>query len=90
MQDPKARLQGIPIWMGDIDWAHLRGGLSNESYSVEDETGRYVVRFSRDFPFHHVFREREVIAARAAHAISRKLFRVHAAGRITPHEQTSD
>ena len=68
MQDPKARLQQIPIWKGDIAWSPLKGGLSNESYTVEDATGRYVVRFSRDFPFHHVFREREVIAARAAHA----------------------
>ena len=29
---------------------------------------RYVVRFGRDFPFHHVYRDREVMATRAAHA----------------------
>src|SRR5690606_21595938 len=31
-----------------------------------DSNGRHVVRFGKDFPFHHVFRERELMAARAA------------------------
>ena len=79
MTDPQIRLSAIPIWQGDIAWSPLKGGLSNESYTVEDATGRYVVRFSRDFPFHHVFREREVIAARAAHAAGFAPEVVHAA-----------
>lgn len=62
------RLRALPIWQGEITFAPLPGGLSNESYKVTDSTGAYVVRFGRDFPFHHVFRSREVIAARAAHA----------------------
>ena len=79
MNDPEARLEAIPIWTGDIVWSPLKGGLSNESYTVEDSSGRYVVRFSRDFPFHHVFREREVMAARAAHAAGFAPEVVHAA-----------
>ena len=68
MTDARDRLSALPIWQGEIRFEPLTGGLSNESFKVEDESGRYVVRFSRDFPFHHVFRDREVIAARAAHA----------------------
>lgn len=73
MQDLRLRLAeprilGLAIWHGTPKITPLRGGLSNESYDVSDARGRYVVRFSRDFPFHHVFRERELMAARAAHA----------------------
>ena len=46
----------------------MKGGLSNESYLVSDASGKHVVRFGRDFPFHHVFREREIMTARAASA----------------------
>lgn len=66
--DQEARLRALPIWTGEISWRPLEGGLSNESVTVHDDTGGYVVRFSRDFPFHHVFRTREVMCARAAHA----------------------
>lgn len=68
MTDAADRLTALPIWQGEISFEPLPGGLSNESYKVTDQTGTYVVRFSRDFPCHHVFRPREVIAARAAHA----------------------
>ena len=46
----------------------LSGGLSNEIWKVTDEAGTHVVRFGRDYPFHHVDRAREVMTARAAHA----------------------
>ncbi|MGE0502229.1 MAG: phosphotransferase [Rhizobiaceae bacterium] len=62
------RIRALPIWNGAIDIGPLNGGLSNESWVVTDASGRHVVRFGRDFPFHHVFREREAMAARAAHA----------------------
>lgn len=61
------RIAAIPIWKGGFSWQPLQGGLSNESFTVEDSSGRYVVRFGRDFPFHHVFRDREIMATRAAH-----------------------
>ena len=62
------RIRAIPIWNGSIEIAPLKGGLSNESWVVTDGTGKHVVRFGRDFPFHHVFREREIMVAKAAHA----------------------
>ncbi|MBS0565339.1 MAG: phosphotransferase family protein [Proteobacteria bacterium] len=62
------RIGALPCWAGDITAEVLRGGLSNESWKVTDATGAHVVRFGTDFPFHHVFRDREAMAARAAHA----------------------
>lgn len=61
------RITALPLWKGDIRIAHLKGGISNESYVVEDDTGKYVVRFGTDYPFHHVFRDREAMTAKAAH-----------------------
>jgi thiamine kinase-like enzyme len=46
----------------------LHGGLSNESWKVTDAAGVHVVRFGKDYPFHHVDRAREAMTARAAHA----------------------
>jgi len=68
MQRPPAetRIRSLPCWTGAIDIAPLTGGLSNEIFLVTDAAGRHVVRFGRDYPFHHVLREREVMTARAA------------------------
>ncbi|PZR42662.1 MAG: choline kinase, partial [Stutzerimonas stutzeri] len=62
------RIRALPCWEGRIEIAPLKGGISNESYLVSDGAGRHVVRFGRDYPFHHVFRERELMTARASHA----------------------
>lgn len=62
------RIRALPCWRGEISAEPLKGGLSNESWKVTDSAGSHVVRFGVDFPFHHVFRDREVMAARAAHA----------------------
>ncbi|WAX98060.1 phosphotransferase family protein [Aminobacter sp. NyZ550] len=61
------RIRDLPCWRGSIDIAPLKGGISNESWLVEDGNGRHVVRFGKDYPFHHVFRDREAMVARAAH-----------------------
>ena len=61
------RIRALPIWRGEITVARLKGGLSNESWLVSDAAGRHVVRFGKDYPFHHVFRDRETMTARAAH-----------------------
>ncbi|MDQ0997342.1 thiamine kinase-like enzyme [Phyllobacterium ifriqiyense] len=63
----ESRIAALPLWKGDISIALLKGGISNESYVVEDDTGKYVVRFGTDYPFHHVFRAREAMTAQAAH-----------------------
>ena len=61
------RIRALPVWRGEITVARLKGGLSNESWLVSDAAGRHVVRFGKDYPFHHVFRDRETMTARAAH-----------------------
>lgn len=60
-------IRDLPCWQGPIEAIPLPGGLSNESWKVTDAAGAHVVRFGRDFPFHHVERAREVMCARAAH-----------------------
>jgi thiamine kinase-like enzyme len=62
------RVNALPIWSRRVEPVALAGGLSNESFVVEDRGRKFVVRFGCDFPFHHVFRERELMAARAANA----------------------
>lgn len=62
------RIAALPFWQGRPRLEPLPGGLSNVSFVATDRAGRYVVRLTRDFPFHQVFREREVAVARAAHA----------------------
>lgn len=63
----RERIGALPCWRGGIAAQPLTGGLSNESWKVTDEAGAHVVRFGEDFPFHHVARANEVMAARAAH-----------------------
>ena len=58
----------LPCWAGKWTAEPLTGGLSNEIWKVTDASGAHVVRFGRDYPFHHVDRTREAMAARAAHA----------------------
>lgn len=67
MIDALTRVWVLPLWTGPVDPKPMIGGLSNFSYFVEDAGRKYVVRFGRDYPFHHVFRARELMAARAAH-----------------------
>ncbi|WP_223475642.1 phosphotransferase [Oricola indica] len=62
------RVAALPCWTGSVEMEPLTGGLSNESWLVTDGAGRHVVRFGKDYIFHHVIREREIACARAAHA----------------------
>ena len=62
------RIHALPCWNGSIRVEPLSGGLSNENFLVTDAAGRHVVRIGRDYAFHHVFRNRELMTARAAHA----------------------
>ncbi len=68
MGDIEGRIAALPLWSGRVALAPLAGGISNLSFTAVDNSGKYVVRVTRDFPFHHVFRDREVMSARAAHA----------------------
>jgi thiamine kinase-like enzyme len=64
----ESRVRTLNLWKGPIDLAPLKGGVSNASFTVQDQTGKYVARVGHDYPFHHVFREAEVIASQAAFA----------------------
>lgn len=66
--DPLAEIAALPLWEGAPRFEPLPGGISNISYVATDRRGRYVVRLTRDFPFHNVYRDREIAVARAAHA----------------------
>jgi thiamine kinase-like enzyme len=63
LADKVARL---PIWQGPVTLRPLQGGLTNISFVATDRTGKYVVRCGEDIPVHHVFRDRERAASRAA------------------------
>lgn len=62
------RIAALPCWNGRVEISPLKGGLSNESFVVTDASGRHVVRFGTDYPFHQVYRDRELMTAQAAHA----------------------
>lgn len=68
MTELESRIAALPLWKGTLRLEALIGGLSNTSFAAIDSTGKYVVRLGQDYPFHHVFRQREVMTARAAHA----------------------
>lgn len=72
MSEPRseagARIEAVPYWTSAITWEPLKGGLSNESFTVTQNGEKFVCRFGTDFPFHHVSREREIMVTRAAHA----------------------
>ena len=65
--DPLAEIAALPLWDGSPRFEPLPGGISNVSYVAADRRGKYVVRLTRDFPFHNVYRDREIAVARAAH-----------------------
>jgi thiamine kinase-like enzyme len=62
----RARLSRLPIWQGPVTLEPLTGGLTNISFVAVDASGKYVVRCGDDIPAHHVSRDREISASRAA------------------------
>jgi thiamine kinase-like enzyme len=67
MTAARDRIAGLDIWSGSVTIELLKGGLSNESYTVTSGTEKFVVRLGSDYPFHHVARDRELMTARAAY-----------------------
>ena len=63
------RVRALSFWNGPIELTPLQGGVSNASFTIKDQTGKYVARVGHDYPFHHVFRDAEVVASRAAHDV---------------------
>ncbi len=65
---PEERIHALGIWQGPIDIAPIAGGLTNRNYLVRDGTLKRVVRLGDDIPIHHINRQNELAASRAAHA----------------------
>ena len=79
----RARVSRLPIWRGRVTLEPLQGGLTNISFTATDASGKYVVRCGDDIPAHHVSRERERAASRAAYDAGLSPEIVHAAPGIT-------
>jgi thiamine kinase-like enzyme len=62
------KLAALPCWQGKVSLQPLEGGLTNLSFVAEDRGEKFVVRCGGDIPVHHVFRDRERAASRAAFA----------------------
>ena len=62
------RLAHLPCWRGQVTLTPLAGGLTNLSWVANDGGEMFVVRCGGDIPVHHVFRDRERAASRAAFA----------------------
>ena len=60
------RLAALPCWQGEVAFEPLTGGMTNLSFITEDRGEKFVVRCGGDIPVHHVFRDRERAASRAA------------------------
>ncbi|WP_417453462.1 phosphotransferase [Kiloniella sp.] len=56
----------LPCWDGAVNPEPLGGGITNHNYTVQDNKGKYVVRFGEDIPVHHVMRFNELAASQAA------------------------
>src|SRR5436190_744425 len=61
------RLARLPCWRGKVSFEPLKGGLTNLSFVAQDRGEKFVVRCGGDIPVHHVFRDRERAASRAAY-----------------------
>jgi thiamine kinase-like enzyme len=77
------RLAALPCWQGKVTFEPLKGGLTNQSFVVEDRGEKFVVRCGGDIPVHHVFRDRERAASRAAFEAGLSPEIVHAEPGIT-------
>lgn len=67
MIDPITRITVLPIWTSEVRPTLLPGGIGNQSYIVDDEGRKFVVRFGRDHPQQHVYRAWELMVSQAAH-----------------------
>ena len=45
---PEERVRALPFWRGLSSIKPLTGGVSNASFEVKDETGKYVARVGEE------------------------------------------
>jgi thiamine kinase-like enzyme len=62
----QTRITSLSCWRRPVTLRPLKGGLTNISYVADDGAEKFVVRCGEDIPVHHVFRDRERAASRAA------------------------
>src|SRR4051794_16451937 len=66
MDELETRLTTLSCWRRPVTLTPLKGGLTNLSFVADDGVEKFVVRCGGDIPVHHVFRDRERAASRAA------------------------
>jgi thiamine kinase-like enzyme len=66
MTDLLDKAAHLACWRGRVELQPLKGGLTNISYMATCLGEKFVVRCGVDIPVHHVFRDRERAASRAA------------------------
>ncbi len=86
MTDVQDRIRALPLWRGPVTVEPLAGGLTNANFAASDGRRRLMVRIGEDLPFHHVFRDLEVAASRAANAAGVAPAVIHAEPGLTVFE----
>jgi thiamine kinase-like enzyme len=79
----ESRVARLSCWRGPVSLEPLKGGLTNISFVATDSEEKFVVRCGEDISVHHVFRDRERAAARAAFEAGLSPELVHAEPGIT-------
>lgn len=68
LHDPREKAASLACWRGRVEPRPLGGGITNTNFTVDDGTGRYVVRIGDDIPLHQISRANELAASKAAFA----------------------
>ena len=63
---PLERAMALPCWSGKVTAEPLGGGITNLNFVVQDGVRKAVVRIGDDIPLHHILRQSELAASRAA------------------------
>ena len=59
-------LQSLGLWRGEVVIEPLAGGITNQNFLVEDETGRYVARICKELPLLGIDRRNEAACQETA------------------------
>ncbi|QEN88808.1 phosphotransferase [Labrys sp. KNU-23] len=68
LHGPRERAASLACWRSRVEPQPLGGGITNTNFTVDDGTGRYVVRIGDDIPLHQISRTNELAASKAAFA----------------------
>lgn len=65
--DPIEKIRGLGLWKNLASCVPLTGGITNQNFLMQDDSGQYVVRLGDDIIEHQVMRFNELAASIAAH-----------------------